>query len=208
MTATDVLRAERAALCDTLEEHGPDAPTLCEGWTTADLAAHMVARERRPDTGPGILLGGAFARHTDRVMNDLKSKGFDHLVARLRSGPPFPMRVGPGALVNVNENWIHHEDVRRANGTGPRPLDPEVDAIFWRLLRIAGFGLRKVPVGVEAVTPDGRRRVLHKGEPSVTITGDAPEIAFFCSGRRDAAVVELAGPDDAIAALRCAQLGI
>lgn len=208
MTAAEVLRAERAALCDTLEEQGPDAPTLCEGWTTADLAAHLVARERRPDAGPGLIVGGAFARHTERVMNDQKAKGYDWMVARLRSGPPFPMNVGPGALVNVNENWIHHEDVRRANGKGPRPLDPEVDAIAWKLLRMAGFGLRKVPVGVEAATPDGRRRVLHKGDPMVMIKGDAPEIALFCSGRRDAAVVELVGPDEAVAALRSTPLGI
>jgi len=208
VTAAEVLRAERAALCDTLEEQGPDAPTLCEGWTTADLAAHLVARERRPDAGPGLIVGGAFARHTERVMNDQKAKGYDWMIARLRSGPPFPMNVGPGALVNVNENWIHHEDVRRANGHDPRPLDPEVDATFWKLLRMAGFGLRKVPVGVEAVTPDGRHRVLHKGTPSVTIAGDAPEIAFYCSGRRDAAVVELTGPDDAVAALRRSSLGI
>ncbi|MEY2470668.1 MAG: hypothetical protein QOF21_3366, partial [Actinomycetota bacterium] len=26
-------RAERAQLLDTLEAVGPDAPTLCEGWT-------------------------------------------------------------------------------------------------------------------------------------------------------------------------------
>ena len=32
---------ERAALADLLEELGPDAPTCCEGWTTAHLAAHL-----------------------------------------------------------------------------------------------------------------------------------------------------------------------
>ena len=36
---------ERLELCDLLLELGPDAPTLCEGWTTADLAAHLVLRE-------------------------------------------------------------------------------------------------------------------------------------------------------------------
>ncbi len=45
MTATTTLLKERAALCDTLERFGPDAPTLCEGWQTIDLAAHLVARE-------------------------------------------------------------------------------------------------------------------------------------------------------------------
>ncbi len=37
-------RAERAALCALLDETGPDAPTLCEGWSTLDLAAHRRAQ--------------------------------------------------------------------------------------------------------------------------------------------------------------------
>lgn len=209
MTAADVLKTERSALCDTLERYGPDAPTLCEGWTTADLAAHLVVRERRPDAGPGIVLGGPFTRHTQRLMDDAKAKGYEHLVERLRGGPPFPMDRGPGAVVNVNENWIHHEDVRRANGEAPRPVDPDIDAILWKLLGLgARFGMRKVPVGVDAVTSDGRHRTLHKGTPSVTIRGDAPEIVLFCSGRQHAAVVTLDGPDDAIEALRSADLGV
>ena len=39
---------ERLALCALLDKSGPDAPTLCEGWTTGDLAAHLVLREHRP----------------------------------------------------------------------------------------------------------------------------------------------------------------
>ena len=41
MSATQVLLTERAAMCDTFEKFGPDAPTLCEGWTTLNLAAHL-----------------------------------------------------------------------------------------------------------------------------------------------------------------------
>ncbi|MCW2608081.1 MAG: hypothetical protein JWO60_2774, partial [Frankiales bacterium] len=43
-----VAAAERAALLDLLAASGPDAPTLCPGWTTHDLAAHLVVRERQP----------------------------------------------------------------------------------------------------------------------------------------------------------------
>ena len=49
---------ERDELCDLFVARGPDAPTLCEGWTTADLAAHLVVRERNPLAGPGIVFGG------------------------------------------------------------------------------------------------------------------------------------------------------
>ncbi|RQX24838.1 TIGR03085 family protein, partial [Micromonospora chalcea] len=49
-------RTEREALADLMLELGPDAPTVNEGWTTRDLAAHLLVRERRPDAAGGILL--------------------------------------------------------------------------------------------------------------------------------------------------------
>ena len=42
------------------DETGPDGPTLCEGWQTRDLAAHLVLRERRPDAAAGVM-GGPLA---------------------------------------------------------------------------------------------------------------------------------------------------
>src|SRR5262249_60545235 len=72
--ARGVLAAGGAALCDTLERVGPAAPTLCEGWTTADLAAHLVVRERKPLAGPGIVLGGPFASYTASAMEKEKAK--------------------------------------------------------------------------------------------------------------------------------------
>lgn len=53
---TAFARSERLALCETLRAVGPDAPTLCEGWLTRDLAAHLVLRESRPDAAPGIVV--------------------------------------------------------------------------------------------------------------------------------------------------------
>jgi hypothetical protein len=44
---------ERAQLADLLGELGPGAPTLLAPWTTRDLAAHLVLRERNPLAGPG-----------------------------------------------------------------------------------------------------------------------------------------------------------
>src|SRR6185503_18641888 len=72
--ATPVLLAERAALCDTLEKYGPDAPTLCEGWLTLNLAAHLVAREARSDAALGLVLPGPFERHLQNVMDRFAAK--------------------------------------------------------------------------------------------------------------------------------------
>lgn len=56
---------ERAALVNTMRAVGPDGATLCVGWTTRDLAAHLVLRERRPDAAAGILVP-ALAGYTAR----------------------------------------------------------------------------------------------------------------------------------------------
>jgi uncharacterized protein (TIGR03085 family) len=209
-SATELLQAERAALCDTFEAVGPDAPTLDEGWAAVDLAAHLVVREHRPDALPGIVAGGPFAGHTRRLMERAKTRGYDALIATLRSGPPFLFRVGPSAVANFNENWIHHEDLRRPRGDEPRPSDPAVDDLLWRVLamgsRIAGMRLRGTALVLE--TPDGRSRAVGRGKETVTIQGAPGEIVLFLSGRKSAARVDLTGPPDAVARVQAAKLGI
>jgi uncharacterized protein (TIGR03085 family) len=107
---------ERRALCALLDKTGPDAPTLCEGWTTGDLAAHLVLRERRPDAAAGVA-GGPLAGYTARVQQRLKDRiPFADLVRMIRSGPP---RLSVMALPGVDERansveyFVHHEDIRR-----------------------------------------------------------------------------------------------
>ena len=210
MSATDVLLKERAALCDTLEKFGPDAPTLCEGWLTLDLAAHLVAREARSDAAVGLVLPGPFARHLQHVMDAYKRKGYDTLVGMLRTGPPWMHRTGPLATANVNENFVHHEDVRRASGEGPRVLDEEMDAILWRLL---GLGARMTKrklrgAGLVLRTPDGRERVVSTDGRPVTLTGPAGELALFMAGRKEAAELTRDGDPAALAIVLAADLGI
>src|SRR5579863_2708524 len=137
--ATTVLLKERAAMCDTFEKFGPDAPTLCEGWNTLDLAAHLVAREARSDAAIGLVVP-FLAGHLQHVMDTYKAKGFEPLVSMLRTGPPWMHRTGPLATANVTENFVHHEDVRRPAGESPRTLDPQMDDILWKML---GFGMSK-----------------------------------------------------------------
>ncbi|HZP28792.1 MAG TPA: TIGR03085 family metal-binding protein [Acidimicrobiia bacterium] len=209
MDVKDVLRAERAALCDTLERLGPGAPTLCEGWTTADLAAHLVVRERDPRSGPGIMVGGALGRYTEKLMAREKAKGYPELIARLRSGPPaIVFALMPG--LNVSENWIHHEDARRANGEEPRPPDGDVDAVLTRVMaRMGRVQTRAMkPYGVVLAFPDGSRLTVRAADPSVIVRGPIGECVLYLSGRRGAARVELEGDADALARLRAAKLGI
>jgi uncharacterized protein (TIGR03085 family) len=182
---------ERIEVCDLLLELGPDAPTLCEGWTTADLAAHLVLREH-------------FHRWSDAQRAVEKAKGLPAMVARLRAGAPLiPWRL-PGIrnVFNGLEYFIHHEDVRRANGRDPRAPMADLEALSWRMV---GYSARRVarrirPYGIELVLPDGRRRRYGSGE-IVTLTGPATEFVLYLGGRRSAARVTLSGAPDAVAAL-------
>ncbi|HTK17009.1 MAG TPA: TIGR03085 family metal-binding protein [Acidimicrobiia bacterium] len=208
MSATEVLLNERAALCDTFEKVGPDAPTLCEGWNTLDLAAHLVAREARSDAAIGLVVP-ALSGHLQKVMDRYKAKGYDPLVGMLRSGPPWMHRTGPLASANVNENFVHHEDMRRPAGEAPRRLDPEMDHILWKMLGLGARMSRKAIRGAALTlrTPDGREKIVTTEGAPVVMTGEAGELILFMSGRKDAAVVTHDGSDEAVGILLAANLG-
>ena len=205
--ATEVLLKERAALCDTFEKVGGDAPTLDEGWVTLDLAAHLVAREARSDAAVGLVVP-FLAGHLQKVMDQYKTKGYDALVAMLRTGPPWMHRTGPLATANVNENFIHHEDVRRPAGEPPRTLDPEMDDILWKMLGF-GTGKKALPgVALTVRTPAGREKSVTKEGLPVAMIGEVGELILYLSGRKEAAVVTFEGADGAVAILKNAKFGI
>jgi len=201
---------ERRELCDLFAELGPDAPTLCEGWSTIDLAAHLVVRERDPRSAPGILLGGRFESMLERLMDRAKAKGYDDLVETVRNGPPLGPMALPGVrkLLNLTEYAVHHEDVRRANGLGPRAGRGDLQDALWALLRPAArLYLRKVRgATVRLIAPQGETTA--GSGPEVVVRGDPLELVLYLFGRRAAADVELSGDPGARAALESAQLGL
>ncbi|NJQ02446.1 TIGR03085 family metal-binding protein [Streptomyces zingiberis] len=205
-------KRERLLLADLLETSGPEAPTLCEGWTTRDLAVHLVVRERRPDAAAGMFVKPLASRH-DRVSKEFTAKPYEELLQLIRTGPP---RVSPFALKQVDEAantvefYVHAEDVRRATPDWtPRELDPVfADALWSRIERMARVLGRKAPVGVVLRRPDGRTAVARKGLPVVTVTGEPGELILFLYGRQDKARVETDGDQDAVAKLRAASLGV
>lgn len=202
---------ERQDLCTLFERLGPDAPTLCEGWTTRDLAAHLVVRERRPDAALGIL-AAPFERHGEKVRLEYAARPWPELVELVRTGPPKLSAFGAPAvdrLANTMEYFIHHEDVRRANGMAPRELYPEMEDRLWDVLaRMAKLSMRRAPCGVTMRTPGGRTLVANAAVPRVALRGPVGELALFAYGRQAAAQVELLGADDDVAALMAASFGI
>ncbi len=212
-------RDERLALCALLADLGPAQPTLCAGWQTADLAAHLVLRERRPDAAAGIP-GGPLARHTKSVQSRLARRTpFPKLIEMIRTGPPRASLFGlPGAdeRLNTVEYFVHHEDVRRAEQDWePREIDDGLNELLWNRLGLAKLLLRKAPVGVELVREDGEpgsgrrvRRTARARTPVVTVTGTPAELTLWSMGRTGAAHVRLDGSDADVAALQAAAWGI
>jgi uncharacterized protein (TIGR03085 family) len=217
---TSYAQSERHAVADLLLEIGPSAPTLCEGWTAADLAAHLVIRENRPDAALGIVFHPA-ARWTERVQTSLRDRvPFTSLAERIRKGPPVwsPTRIGPvDNLANTVEFFVHHEDLRRGSlPQAPRDLEPEFEALLWQRLRSSvKLMFRQCPVGVTLVhtsqdksAPRETVVAKHATPQMVTVAGSAGELVLFAFGRTEAAEVELSGDDSSVNRLRAAKLGI
>lgn len=212
---TSLARRERISLCDTFLEKGPDAPTLCSPWTTADLAAHLVIRDRRPDLGVGIVLP-PLAGRLEAGMREYAAKPWPELVELVRSGPPVwsPLRVPPlDDLANLAEYFVHHEDVLRGDEVpGPRrQVSPELgDALWTTLTRVARLCFRRSPVGVVLSTPDGRRHHARGTTElgTVVLEGQPGELLLAAFGRQRVAELEVTGGDDAVAALWSAPLGL
>jgi uncharacterized protein (TIGR03085 family) len=205
---------ERLELCELFAELGPLVPTLIEGWTAKDLAAHILSRERDLLAGPCIVLPGPFQRFAERRRARLaERRDFAWLVARIRSGPPFGFfRVGwVRSVPNLNEFFIHHEDLRRANGLGPRTLSPALNAALWRNVRRGGWYLtrRLRHAGLDMEWPvTGERITVRRGEPRAQLSGPPGELLLYAFGRRTVAQVEVSGSLEAVAALRSTHLGM
>lgn len=208
-------RRERAALCDLFLDIGPDAPTLCGDWTTRDLAAHLVVRERRPDGALGIV-AKPLAGYAEKVRCDSAGRDYDELVADVRRGPPWwsPMAIpAVDRLVNTIEFFVHHEDVRRAQSSwAMRALEPELEDDLWAAFRRgAPLLARRVPLGVllrPAGRPELAARTAEDGHGTVSVTGELGELVLFLYGRQAHSVVEVAGEPGDVEAVRSAAFGV
>ena len=179
---TDYAPIERAALADLMAELGPDAPTLCEGWTTRDLAAHLD-RARRP--GPTRRPASCCAAWPNTP------SGCRHRLPPGRGRRCSPRSAGGRGgrvlldeAVNRNEYFIHHEDVRRAQpGWQPRELPPDFAAALWAGLRTpARLALRRTPAQVTITAPGHGTVVAGRGGPAVDLAGPPGELLLFVTG--------------------------
>lgn len=206
MASTNLAQQERSALCDLFVEYGPEAPTLCEGWLAADLAAHLVVRERRPDSGPG-LVWPPLAAYTEKVRRTERDRvSFAQLVETVRRGPPLLLRPFDGPM-NTVEFFIHIEDLRRAQDRWePRAIPAVLADALWTRVGPGGMA-KKVPATI-VVTSPGRDDKQAGSGPRLTLRGDPGDLTMFAAGRQAAAKIEIDGDEVLAAQLRAAALGV
>ncbi|GIE75940.1 TIGR03085 family protein [Actinoplanes philippinensis] len=207
---TNYARSEREQLADLLAGTGPDAPTLCEGWTTRDLAAHLVVRDRRPDSALGLLIK-PLAGRGERIRLARAALPYQELIGQVRNPPVWSPISNPlvEPLTNTMEMFIHHEDVRRGDGQWePRTLDRGLETTLYRNLKLIVRGsLARLRISAE-VEATGFPPIRVGDDPVARITGDAGELAVFFFGRQRAARVAIDGAPEIAERLRTARLGV
>jgi uncharacterized protein (TIGR03085 family) len=206
-----LVRRERHAFCDTALAVGPEAPTLCGGWTARDLVAHLLVRENSMVGAAGITFS-PMAGLTERAMAKAARRPFADMVAKLHDPGLTPYRLpGVERLTNTLEYLVHHEDLRRAQpGWQPRELPAADEDELWKLLPgAAKLASRRVdvPVVVRRSDRPGAEATVRRGDDPVVVTGKPSELVLFFFGRDQLRDVRFDGPPEAVSRLREADRG-
>lgn len=202
--------ASRDALVSALLAAGPNQPTLCDGWQTQHLAAHIYLRESTP-APPGRLSKALAKRLESRTLqlgDDSSSpKNYQKLVSRIARGPERPDKPRRRSLLdrlkrssvaqrftsmnNLMEFFVHTEDIRRAQPRwAPRRLSNEyADALFEQLRIQAKHYYKDAKTGYVLVRSNGERIEAKKGQAHTYVTGPAGELVMHALGRHDHALV-------------------
>lgn len=209
MTFSDV---QRHKLVHLLREVGPDAPTLCEGWTTLDLIIHLVIRENYPLAAAGMMVPQLSAKLAAQTQQLKATVPYTELVDRWERGSRLWPVAKADRWLNAVEHFVHYEDVSRAQpgkADQPQHVDrADEQALLRGLKSMSKMLLRSSTVPV-VVQPDGwprvvvhdTRGVVHNGSGVATVSGPVGEIVLWLFGR-DVAQVTV---DDVSAGIRRSQ---
>ena len=190
------IETERLNLADQLSELRDDqwvVPSLCEGWTVRDVAAHVTLAARiRPLMAVRGVLKARGNVHRYIANEALSHKGTPaELVAGLRAVAA-NRNVPPGAkprdpLVDI---LVHGQDICRPLGI-PRsmPRDPAVEAAEYVWSRRVPFYAQKKCAGVKLRATNADFEVGEGAEVAGPIEG----VLLVLSGRA-AGLEDLSGP--------------
>lgn len=193
----ELVHHERVALLRdlaVLDEAQWEVPSLSDGWTVREVAAHLVDNART--TPMRIVVAMALARFNfDRqnamgVERELGQTAADTLeglreVAHRRSGPPAPL---DSRLV---EEVVHGEDIRRPLGiTRSYPVETVERSLRYQARTSVGLGGGKQRIAGVRLRATDADIVIGDGPE---VHGPALSLLLVASGR-NAALPDLDGP--------------
>ncbi|AXB41776.1 maleylpyruvate isomerase family mycothiol-dependent enzyme [Amycolatopsis albispora] len=182
------VRAERLGLADFLEGLTEDewrVPSLCEGWTVRDVAAHMTLSTRMSLrlTIKGVLRSrGSVHRMFDVLARDRAARFTPaELVAQLReTADSRHLTLGASPFDPLVDVLIHGQDVARPLGRPrPMPLDAAEAALEF-VWNAKFYGARKRLRGQRLVATD---RDWTGGEGAEEVRGTVSDLLLLATGR-------------------------
>ena len=193
----DELRVSAVTLLETLDVQDWDVPSLCEGWTVREVAAHLSVAALTPYRG--VLVDVVRARGSfDQMVHDnavrrAAGRSADQIVADLRSTVG-SRRLAPTTFWRdpLLDLVVHTQDIARPLGRTADvvvPSDAVLIALDWVWRRGFPFfpGRRLRGLRLLAVDADWQRGA------GLDVTGPALALLLLSTGRR-AALADLAGP--------------
>ncbi|MFC4049788.1 maleylpyruvate isomerase family mycothiol-dependent enzyme [Actinomadura syzygii] len=185
---TSEIHAERERLAGLLSDLTPeqwDAPSLCDGWRTREVVAHITMPFRTRPLGvmAGLVRAGfSFNRYADRdARSTARAMSEAELVDLLRRNIEHPWRPpGGGEAGALSHDVIHGLDVTEPLGLPSAP--PERIALV-----LASGGPRQLKYF--GVNLDGKRLIatdsdISVGEGPTVVKMTAKEILLVVTGRR------------------------
>lgn len=196
---TNFAVVERRHLAALLRRVGPDAPTLCEGWATRDLAVHLIERDSRPDLIAGTVLPKipVLSKRAQEADAQLRRQDWAELVSKVEKPALYsPARLGPlDKRMNTAEFFVHHEDVRRAQETWHRrQLLQEEERDLWAALKLMGKALLRPEQDSVLLVANGYGSVTGGKAKTTTVRivrGTPSELLLWAFGRREQAEVAI-----------------
>lgn len=196
---TNFAVVERRHLAALLRRVGPDAPTLCEGWVTRDLAVHLIERDSRPDLIAGTVLPKipVLSKRAQEADAQLRGQDWAELVSKVEKPALYsPARLGPlDKRMNTAEFFVHHEDVRRAQETWHRrQLLQEEERDLWAALKLMGKALLRPEQDSVLLVANGYGSVTGGKAKTSTVRivrGTPSELLLWAFGRREQAEVAI-----------------
>ncbi len=188
---------ERNALAATLRTLTPEQwqhPSLCEGWTVKDVAAHVIST---PQLSFGRTMG-LFARNLGRGYNTMifhetkrmsDSQSTDEILADFETYATSRRKVATTTTVEpLIDALVHHQDIVRPLGLR-HDMDSTAAAVAADRVRLIAplMGTRRAIRGVRMVATDVD---WERGQGSRD-QGPMQELLMLCAGRE----ADLVTPD-------------